>query len=106
MPDAGAMGNFRIGLADVIPTSAAEMDAAVELFPHAWDPRAGPNQISMYAKQYVVLGFNPRKGLVTGGKKLVVQLGVTVDIRMRVDTILVVSGLPIDMAGWLAHNKV
>lgn len=106
IPDANGKGYVRIGLADAVPTNEAEMNAAVELFPCVWDQRPGPNRIWLYAMQYVMLSFNPRKGMVTNGKKIVVELYVAVNIYMRIDVAMVVSGMPTDMAGWLEHSLI
>lgn len=102
---AAAHGNYRAGLADVVPTSHAEMDNAVEIYPYYGVPHAGPNlvQRNAYGWSNVVIDF--RKGMVTGGKKLVVENECIVGVS-RVIFSLLVSGLPTSMQGWLAHQKV
>lgn len=95
---------MRVGLADKVPTSQAEMNAAVELFPGYGIPYGGPNTISLWAAVFVYWNFDVRKGIETGGKKLVLECDCQV-ATMRVSLAIIVSGLPTSMAGWMAHNK-
>jgi len=98
-------GNYRAGLAAVIPINHAQMDAAQEIYPYYGVPHAGPNLIQRNAYGWTTIAVRFRKGMVTSGKFLVVEnesiLGTS-----RIIFSLLVSGLPTNMAGWLAHNKV
>lgn len=106
MPNAGMMSYVRVGLADTVPTSEAEMNAAVEILPHGWQARAGPNRISLLSGAYALLVYDVRRGMATGGKKLVIEMDNIFYGWNRVEADLIVSGLPTDMAGWLAHSPV
>jgi len=99
MPTTDGTGHLRIGLADAVPTTEAEMNAAVEIFPGLGDPHVGPNRIQFYAAKYVFFTIDCRKGLVTGGKKLVIE-NYCVKDTMRLVCNLVVSGLPTKVPGW------
>lgn len=102
---AGASGYFRVGLADNVPVNEAQMDAAVEIFPYFGVAHAGPNVISDWGQPFVYWGFDVRKGMATGGKKIVLEVKcIAATIRCLIE--LTVSTLPTNMAGWLAHNKV
>lgn len=105
VPDATGGGRIRVGFAAAVPTNEAEMDAAVDFLPHFGHVVTGPNKILFQEPNYVFFSFDVRKGLVTGGKKLVSSTYCTV-AKVRINCFLLVSGLPTDMAGWLAHSKV
>ena len=105
MPSTGGTGHMRVGLANEVPTSEAEMDAAVEVFPGMGDPRAGPNRIQLYATTFVFWTQDMKKGIVTGGKKLVIENFCNI-ASMRVGCNLVVSGLPTQIPAHLDRNTV
>ena len=102
---AAANNTFRIGLAATVPTTIAEMDLALEIFPYIGGAYAGPNKLRVTQRYSTPWVMNIRKGLVTNGLKIVVALYSTVADTTG-DFVLIVSGLPTNMAGWLAHNKV
>ena len=104
-PSGDGYGNLRVGLAAAVPTNVAEMDAAQELFPDYGIANAGPNIIPLSAKVGWHIMHGVRKGLTTGGKYLVTETYCAAPI-IRSNATLLVSGLPTDMAGWLAHSKV
>jgi hypothetical protein len=99
MPNAGAQGLARVGLANTVPTSTADMDAAVELLPYYGHPNVGPNLIVLYTGAAFSLQMDLRKGMATGGKKLVCEI-YTVGGTMRFYPAVLVSGLPTKIPGW------
>ena len=100
----GGYGYFRIGLAHVVPTSQPEMNLADDILPDYGLPYAGPKDIFFLQITSAKWKFKLRKGMATGGKKLVVENSCTApDFHIIVS--MTVSGLPTSMAGWLAHNK-
>lgn len=103
MPEPPAVGHVRIGLADVVPTSAAEMSAADEIFPDLGSFSAGPNYFPMHAQTYTLWQINVRKGMVTDGKYLVAEAYV-VSGKVRVEAGLVVSELPTEVPAFLDPN--
>lgn len=103
-PNAGKKGAMRIALSHVVPTSEAGMTNCQELLEGLGRPREGPNDILLNSGSYLYHFLDVRKGMVTGGKHLVVEI-YAVGATMRVTCNLIVSGLPTSMAGWLAHNK-
>jgi len=103
-PSTTGTGTLRIGLADTLPTSEAEMNAALEILPAHGRPRAGPNDMIFNSRDYVFYSLDCRRGMETGGKFLVIECFAAA-ATMRLWCILVVSGLPTQMAGWLAHHK-
>lgn len=106
MPDAGAKGYIRLGLRSTVPTSQAEMNTASEICPYAWWISGGPNIFELQSGQYALIQYKIRKGLATGGKKLVAEMCNSNAIRMRVHLDLIVSGLPSAIDGFLAHSVV
>lgn len=98
-------GDYRAGLSHTLPASEGQMDATQEFYPHWGRHHAGPNYIlcGTYIFTYVTIPF--KRGIVTGGKKLVVE-AKSWEGTARIHFSLLVSGLPTSMAGWLAHNKV
>lgn len=98
-------GAFRIGLRATVPTNEAEMDTATEIFPYVGAPTAGPNKVRHAFRYTTPIMLPVRQGMVTGGLKLVGALYSTF-ADVRGDLVLEVSGLPTQMAGWLAHHKV
>lgn len=101
----GAGASMRVGLADVVPTNVGEMDAAMEILPYFGQAATGPNYIGCKIDGYAFLQLEVRKGMSTGGRKLVMQNNCTAGIS-RIFTWVTISMLPTDMAGWLAHNKI
>lgn len=102
-PTNTGQGSVRIGLGNILPTSTVEMDAAVEIFPNFGIPRAGPNQIPFYGVSTIQYQIFVRKGMVTAAKKLIIESYCHAgDVRFEV--VLIVSGLPTNISGWLAHS--
>jgi len=99
-PDLGGKGYMRVGLDTDVPTSVAEMNAATELFPSIGEAHAGPNIISFYGERPFYWSVDLRKGMVTGGKKLVIEVYCSVT-KVRFDCELVVSGLPTEVPAFL-----
>lgn len=99
------VGTLRVGLANELPKNEAEMDLADEIFPAFGFPKTGPNGILLSGAAQFLVSFDARKGMVTGGKKLVISLYNSTG-AVRANPLFLVSGLPTSMAGWLAHNKV
>lgn len=101
-------GNWvRMGLLDTLPASAAQMDNAVDIFPDLGYKLYAPPVI--YCPVFVgqLFNINCRKGLVTGGKKFVVEGKVYGPGTYLLALVyIVVSGLATNMAGWQAHKKV
>lgn len=95
---------FRIGMATSIPANEAEMTAATEILPYFGQPLAGPNYIRAGTLDTRAFQIPLRKGMETGGKKLVASVLTGTDMT-KIDIFMVVSELPTSMAGWLAHNK-
>lgn len=104
-PTGGGMGRMRIGMSDDVPADDGEMDLVDEIFPDYGSPGPGPNDIDFMEATYTYYAFNIRKGLVTGGQNLVMSTENTAGV-MRLMCALVVSELPINMAGWLEHARV
>jgi hypothetical protein len=102
---AGSSGQFKVGLLDALPGSEAEFALATEIIPYFGIPMAGHNVVGLYSEQYQYAVFRMRKGMVTGGKKLVIEHRCIAGTS-RVLVWVLVSGLPTNMAGWLAHEKV
>lgn len=98
-PSTGGTGRMRIGLAAAVPTTIAEMNAADEIFPDLGAPTAGPNYIDFFSTVYSYYAFDVRKGMATGGKKLVMST-YCVAATMRLLCVLVVSELPTKVPGW------
>lgn len=99
-PNPGGTGELRIGLNGVVPTTLAEMNAVQELFPGWGFPKPGPDSIMYYGQQMVQNQLFVRHGLVTGGKKLVIEVYCAAG-AVRWDVILVVSGLPTKIPAFL-----
>ena len=92
-------GNYRAGLAAVIPANHAQMDAAQEIYPYYGVPHAGPILIQRIAYGWTNIAVDFRKGLVTSGKYLVVEnegiLGTS-----RIIFSLLVSTVPKKIPAW------
>lgn len=97
--------SLRFALADTVPTTEAEMDAALEILPDYGDSADTPERIYLFIAQGLYLEFDLQKPMVTGGKKLVVE-GYCFGEEIKALIHVVVSTLPTHMAGWLAHSKV
>lgn len=100
-----AFYDFRFGLRDTVPTNEAEMDTAIEILPYLGSAHAGPNYLRVEYLETAIVQINLKKGMVTGGKKLVVEFKSSI-AWAALNVFLVCSALPTDMAGWLAHSKV
>lgn len=92
-------GNLRIGLAAAVPTTIPEMDAAVELLPDVGSDVFGPNKIRFETPNFVVINIVVRKGMVTGGRKLVIENQCVAAVT-RFMCNVVVSELPTKVPGW------
>lgn len=93
----------RVSLGDTLPTNEAEMNATQPVLPQfgalAWTPpRIYPPTTTMTVWQ-----FDLRKGMVTGGKKLILECYASID-AMAAIAFIVVSELPTNISGWLAHS--
>lgn len=104
MMKTGYEGYWRVGLADLVPTTEAQMNAATELLPYFGMPHAGPNIVGMHSETHMFGQMKLRKGMATGGKKLVTE-NRCIAGTSRIMLWIVISELPTSMAGWLAHNK-
>ena len=102
--DPTSEGEFRVGLNNVVPTSRAEMDAVQDFLPYYGYELAGPNSVRLVVGSKQAVNFPLRLGLVTGGKKLVIE-NYNIAGTSRFQIYVLVSGLPTSMAGWMAHNK-
>ncbi len=102
-PSTSGTGYLRVGLADAVPTSEAEMNEAVELFPNYGDAWKTPNAITLRSGNFAFWTFDIRKGLATASKKIVMEVQCT-DRIMRCFFAIVVSGLPTNISGFLAHS--
>jgi len=100
-----AVNRLRFGLRSTIPTSTAQMDTAVPILPYFGNTTFTPPMLVVTQTEGLLFQFNVRKGMATGGKKLVIELWSTIQWT-EITFFMVVSGLPTNMAGWLAHNKV
>lgn len=98
-------GILRIGLADTLPTTEDQMNATIPLLPDFGDLSLTPPRIVLGTARYEVWRFPIRKGMATGGKKVVIELRCP-QTKLNLLIHLVYSELPTSMAGWLAHNKV
>lgn len=99
------LGYVRLGLNDHLPVDAADMNTSIEILPNFGRPAAGPNIFWISGSYFYVWDMPAKRGLVTNGWNFVIENRCVV-ADFRVDVTLIVSGLPTDMAGWLAHNKV
>lgn len=72
---AGNFGTYRAALAENVPVNQAQMDAAMEIYPYFGIDAPGPNYIIRKTEEstHVVMQF--RKGMVTGGRNLVIEVG-------------------------------
>lgn len=97
--------SLRVGLRATVPTNEAEMNTATEIFPYVGQPFAGPNKIRFAIDNSVPIRLGCRRGMATGGLKVVMAL-YSSQANVWGDVVLDVSGLPTNMAGWLSHNIV
>ncbi|MBA7522328.1 hypothetical protein ES705_14446 [subsurface metagenome] len=105
MFEAGGSGYYRAGLADSLPADEAEMNNALEIYPNWGILQAGPNRLPIVSPDPLHIVVQLRKGMVLGGKKLVIQNHCE-GAKGRLNFWLLISSVPTDMAGWLAHSKV
>lgn len=105
MPDVAGSGWVRVGLADAVPVNQAQMDAADPILPYFGSPTETPPVICPPSFQTMYVAIDTRRGIVTGGKKLVVEIRCGA-AKTKIVVWVLVSCLPTDMAGWLAHNIV
>jgi len=98
-PTVAARIYLRIGLAATLPASTADMDAADEILPYFGEPKTGPNQLAVVVEHSTPMSIKLRKGMATGGKKLVIDL--LYGNSDGYNTVgLVVSELPTKVPGW------
>ena len=102
---AGQFGNYRAALVPALPINVAEFDAGIEIYPYWGIPRAGPNLLIRKQEEMYYQEIPFRKGMVTNAWYLCVEVECVL-IRAQIGVAVLVSGLPTDMAGWLAHNLV
>lgn len=105
LPSGGGTGSLRVALSDVVPASTAEMDACQEIFPGLGIPWAGPNRIQFFSTLSDRRHYMTRQGMVTGGKKLVIEVRCVL-ATVSMECILVVSELPTRIPGWLVHDTM
>lgn len=96
---------IRVGFRASKPTSEAQMDESIPIFPNFPHPAHQPPRIFMSESGLEVWRFDVRKGMVTGGFKLVMEVH-SATVKTSILFSLVYSELPTNMAGWMAHNKV
>lgn len=96
---------FRFGLRATVPVNATQMNTATEILPYVGATTAGPNFLRVGQFDSVFYQLMLRKGMVTGGDKLVFEVQSD-HINTRADLVMIYSELPTSMAGWLAHHKV
>lgn len=94
---------MRTALRATIPTSQAEMNDSLDFIPYYGYEEAGPNaiRITTGSKQFVNIPM--RRGLSTGGRKLVIENRCAAGVS-RFQVYVLVSGLPTNISGWLAHS--
>lgn len=96
----------RFGFRATLPTSEAEMDTSMPVFPDLGDAAYSPPRIFLTDWGHEVWEFETRTGIVIGaGLKLTGEIK-SAGTAAKVLLVIVYSGLPTNMAGWLAHNKV
>lgn len=91
---------IRLGLDIDVPTNAVEMDAADEIFPYIGSTLATPHRMYYNEVEYWYTRHKLRKGMVTGGKYLVLDLYNQAG-RSEVVVSMVVSGLPTKVPAFL-----
>lgn len=105
MPNATGSGWVRAGLADTVPTTQAQMDATDPILPYFGSASEVPPVICPPSFQTQYVSFNCRKGMVTGGKKLVIEIRCGA-ADTKIVLWVMVSTLPIIIPAWLVHDKV
>lgn len=102
---AGNFGTYRAGLANALPVNQAQMDAALEIYPYFGIDAPGPNYIIRATNEctHVVIAF--RKGMVTGGRNLVIEVGCNAGTARGFFGLLV-SALPTEIPAHLDPNTV
>ncbi|MBA7708111.1 hypothetical protein ES703_116999 [subsurface metagenome] len=102
-----ASNYFRIALRNTVPVNEAEMDVAQEILPDFGSTGFSPERIYCFIGGGAYFVLDTRKGIETGGQKLVVEGHVHAEgSELLVLVNLVISALPTDMAGWLEHSRV
>lgn len=99
--------HFRVGLRSTVPASTADMDGADEIFPDFGLLTYHPSRLYVPAVPGTYYNMPMRTGFVTGGKKLVCE-GFQHAESSWISFIVyfMVSAMPTEMDGWLAHKKV
>jgi len=95
-------GNWvRVGLADTVPTSSAEMDATVNFLPEFGTSAFAPPRISVPTDSGINYNVAIRKGIVTGGKKLVIEGNLSsYGTTLVVSVFIIAAALPTKVPGW------
>lgn len=95
----------RFGLADTVPTSSGEMDAAQNILPEFGNNAYAPPAFSMFGDTGYVVSVPVRKGIITGGKRLVVEAFLNeAGTKVGGWVGLNVSALPKNISGYLANQ--
>jgi len=92
-------GSYRAGLRATVPVNQAQMDAATEIYPHWGVAQAGPNLLVRPQGTMFYNAIDLRKGMVTGGDKIVVEVNCQAISASMVFGLLV-SPLPTLVPGW------
>lgn len=96
---------IRVGLTAKKPVNEAEMDASIPVLPDFGVVTYTPPRIYFSDDSKEILKFTLRKGMVTDGLYLTTE-AFSNDVKISILIALVISELPTQMAGWLAHHKV
>lgn len=100
LPQSDSANNyFRVALRGTVPTTEAEMNGAINVFPDLGDIAATPPKIYANSTGSPRWSIKLRKGFVTGGNKLVLEIYPVGNI-IRVLAYMVVSGLPTNVPAW------
>lgn len=94
---------FRFGLRATIPTSVAEMNGATEILPYIGAITTGPNYLRIGSFDTFVTDLVLRKGMATGGLKLVMEVQST-SVNTRADLFVVYSELPTEIPAFSNPN--
>lgn len=96
---------IRVGFAAAVPTSEAEMNAAIPLMPDFGNYLYTPPRIYMASSGTAVWQFNLRKGMATGGGSLVMETKAAAVI-LSVMFFVVYSELPTQVPAHLDPNTI
>jgi len=96
---------FRVGLRSTVPTTDAQMNSAAEIFPDMGRTTDGPNKMGLTMEYSIPAVFEVRKGLATGGLKIVAGL-YSNTIVYEAFFALVFSELPTIIPAWLVSDNI